>query len=147
MDAQQQWINDFNNNIYLIVDQIYKDQSLKELIANIKKATFWENTHNWTPLKPNTVKRKKYVKNLAGNPEDINIRTGDLANAFSSAVNVDISSDFKVSFTLTGTQADKLATVQQYGRDPEEITDQEYEEIVNYVVNTLVQKLQDKYGR
>lgn len=130
-----------------IVENIHADNELKQIIAKIKHDMFWQNTHGWSGLKDSTIKRKKSMHDLlAASPESINIRTGDLVDAFSNSVNIDLKSDFKVAYKLSSFQEKKVQTVAEYGRPVTEITDAEYQEVVNFVINNIARKLKEQYA-
>lgn len=146
----EEWVNQFNQFIEELVNTLYQDPELKRLIAQIKRNMFENNTHNWSPLKPKTISNKKSLAKSgfvsAGDIEKPNVRTRDLVNAFSDAANIEIGEDFSISYNLTGTQKKKVDNVKKYGRDPEEITDEEFTAIIEYLVNQIVAKINEKYN-
>lgn len=144
------WISNFNSTIDSIVQNLYNDNQLKELIASIKKTMFENNTHGWGALKPKTIANKKslakggYID--AGDIYKPLVRTKDLVNAFSDSTNIEIDSDFNISYNLTDVQATKIKNNQELGRNPEEITSKEYAAVVEFVVNQIVNQIQAKYN-
>lgn len=146
----EEWINQFNVFIENLVKTLYTDQNLKKLIAQIKRNMFENNTHNWSALTPKTISNKKSLSKRglvsASDIEKPNVRTRDLLDAFSDAANININEDFTISYSLTGTQQKKVKTIQEYGRDPEEITDDELNTIIEYIVNQIIAKINEKYN-
>lgn len=145
------WINDFNLFIDGIVKSLYQDQKLKQIIAKIKKDMFENNTHNWSSLKESTINKKRNMARLGyiseSDVEKPNIRTRDLVSAFSNAVNIEISQDLEISYNLNSEQRTKVKNVQQFGRDPEEFTEAEFQAIVEYIISdVLVVKIKEKYN-
>lgn len=144
------WVLDFNKYIQNAVDQIRKDDYLKKIIAQLKLEMFNDNTHDWSPLRPSTIKRKKYLADEGlipvANIEKINVRTGKLKSAFTNSTKVIVDSDFGIYFEYDDDISDKVMNARELGRDPEEFTEEEFAFILEYVANALSNKISEKYG-
>lgn len=139
--------SNFINELQTIINNLQNDDGLKKTIAQIKKIMFDDNTHNWAELTEGTINYKSGLKKIPReNVTKPNVRYGKLRDEFADYTKIKITNDFDIEFELSDKGKKKLDVVQEHGRDPVKITDEEYEIILEYVVSFIVKELEIKYG-
>ncbi|MBP9741934.1 MAG: hypothetical protein KBD37_01100 [Burkholderiales bacterium] len=124
-----------------------KDQIINE-IANQKRIMFDDNSHEWSPLLPQTVKRKKREKDLFRTPESINIRKGGLFKAFTNSgnyktTNTGESNNEQIDFDIELSELDqfKIQVTAKHGRDVTSITQSELNQITAKLIQIITQQV------
>lgn len=123
-----------------------KDQIINE-IANQKCIMFDDNSHAWSPLLPQTIKRKKREKDLFRTPESINIRKGGLFKAFTHSgnyktTNTGESTNHQIDFDIELNELEQFKTkvVAKHGRDVSRITQNELNQITAKLSQIIIQQ-------
>lgn len=129
-----------------------KDQIISQ-IANQKRIMFDDNSHAWSPLLPQTVKRKKREKDLFRTPESINIRKGGLFKAFTSdgsykTTSTGEATNGQIEFDIELDELDQFKTkvVAKHGRDVTSITQNELNQITEKLTQIIIQQTKNNIG-
>jgi len=124
-----------------------KDKVISQITAQ-KEAMFENNTHSWSPLKPQTIERKKREKDLFKNPESINIRKGGLFQAFTNTGSYKVENNNEIldfNIDLSNFEKTKSDTVASHGRNAVDITASELNQITNTLAKLITENLKQQY--
>lgn len=134
----------------VVMDIVYanKDEVINEIVKQ-KTVMFDDNSHGWSSLLPQTIKRKKRDKALFRSPESINIRKGGLFKAFTAGSSYSSEKytnfiDFNID--LGDKNKTKANTVAGHGRSVTDVTPTELSQIATNLAGVIADGLRQKYG-